>query len=56
LHAYTLEFQEAGNPAPLILSAPLPERFRRKIMELFPEKYKKYGELPLPSSFFHDIL
>jgi 23S rRNA pseudouridine955/2504/2580 synthase len=35
LHAYTLEFQEAGNPAPLILSAPLPERFQQKIRSDF---------------------
>jgi 23S rRNA pseudouridine955/2504/2580 synthase len=41
LHAYTLEFREANSPEPLILTAPPPERFRQKIVELFPEKYKK---------------
>jgi 23S rRNA pseudouridine955/2504/2580 synthase len=56
LHAYTLEFTEPGNTAPLIVSAPLPEQFLKKMMELFPEKYKKYRGVSLPSSFFHDIL
>ncbi|MDR2101426.1 MAG: RluA family pseudouridine synthase [Treponema sp.] len=55
LHAYTLEFQEASSPASLILSAPIPEKFRRRIAELFPEKIKN-PEKPLSQTLFHDIL
>jgi 23S rRNA pseudouridine955/2504/2580 synthase len=40
LHAWLLEFQEGAASAPLSVRAPLPERFRQKIAELFPEKFK----------------
>ncbi|MDR3140071.1 MAG: RluA family pseudouridine synthase [Treponema sp.] len=55
LHACAMEFQEPGDPAPLALWAPPPERFRRIIEELFPEIAKNPGRISF-KALFHAIL
>jgi 23S rRNA pseudouridine955/2504/2580 synthase len=41
LHAYTLEFKRAGTELPVMLKAPLPKTFSRRIKAIFGEKATK---------------